>query len=99
VITVQKVFAVSEDEFIGYSTTFEVEMMEAGLREAAQRSAPSLWRQIHLSRVLNSIATNSSIVYYYRFPGHQRQLRRACGQRRIPVWGSIPNEVQILLAA
>jgi hypothetical protein len=46
-----------------------------------------------------TIATDSTIVYYYRSPGHHKQFRRAHSQRQIPVWGSIPNDVQILLAA
>jgi hypothetical protein len=71
----------------------------AGMREAAKKCAPSLLHEIHSTSVRNTIATDSAIVYYYRSPGPNEHFRRAHGERRIPVWGTIPNEVQILLAA
>jgi len=74
-----KILAVSEIEFIGYPTSFEVEIVLAGVREAAERCAPSLLRQIHSSLLRNTIATDSAIVYYYRSPGHHKHLKRARG--------------------
>jgi hypothetical protein len=94
-----KILAVSKSEFIGYPTSFEVVIVLAGAREAAERCAtPCCDGFIHLR--VGTLLPRTPLLFSITVPPDMTStLEERVVSAKIPVWGSIPNEVQILLAA
>jgi hypothetical protein len=67
-ITAQTLLAGSKIEFIGYATTFEVVIVIAGLREAAEKCAPSLLPQIHSSSFLEPLLPRTPLLFTITVP-------------------------------